>query len=83
MIVKSLLTISMLLLSGCAIVTGLSGALEEQEESVTLEEDRVQVFQDLLKQGWRIQVYKQKVLLIKETPDGFIINDVFSILKDK
>lgn len=73
-------------LQGCAVASIVDGLLEEaeetQEESIVTE-NRVEVFQDLLKQGWKIQVYKNKVILIKETPEGFIINDVFSVLKEK
>jgi len=87
MTLKSMLKLSIIafVLQGCAltrIVGGLLEEVQEQEEQSIVTENRVEVFQDLLKQGWKIQVYKNKVLLIKETPEGFIINDVFSVLKE-
>lgn len=87
MTLKSILKLSIIafVLQGCAltrIVDGLLEEVQEQEEQSIVTENRVEVFQDLLKQGWKIQVYKNKVLLIKETPEGFIINDVFSVLKE-
>lgn len=87
MIAKLVLPILMFFLSGCAISQGLLGLLGEQPDTEQLglseEDSSIEVFQDLLKQGWKIQIYKEKVLLIKETPDGFIINDVFSVLKER
>lgn len=86
MILKFIFTclIALTLCSCSLVANGVAAMIEEsnQAEEVSLQEDKVVVFQDLLKQGWKIQIYKQKVLLIKETENGFIVNDVFEVLKD-
>jgi hypothetical protein len=73
-------------LTGCFAVNAASSLLEEfngnEVSEVTISENKTEVFQDLLKQGWKIHVFKGKVLLLKETEDGLIINDVFSVLKE-
>lgn len=44
---------------------------------------RVLVFQDLLKQGWKIEVVNGKVVLVKQTEDGLLIQDVFGVMEEK
>ena len=51
---------------------------------VLLQEHRqkVEVFQDLLNQGWEMEVVNGKLLLIKHTESGILINDVFGVLDE-
>lgn len=44
---------------------------------------KVLVFQDLLKQGWEIQIVDGKTVLVKQTDEGLLIQDVFGIMEDE
>lgn len=59
---------------GCSIIP-----TQKVEDTDT---QKVLVFQDLLKQGWEIEVVKGKVVLIKHTSEGLLIQDVFEVLKE-
>lgn len=44
-------------------------------------EQQLHTFKDLLDQGWEIKVYKGKVVLVKYSDNGLLINDVFKVLE--
>jgi hypothetical protein len=60
-------------LSGCSVMGSIFKLPEEQTTS------QIVVFQDLLKQGWKIHVVNERVILIKYTNNELLIEDVFNI----
>jgi len=75
--------------SGCAT---LSPLLEEispsyldlmKEQRKLNEPDKVQKFQILLRDGWELFIYDEdRLVLIKHTNSGLLINDVFGVLTE-
>jgi hypothetical protein len=75
-------------LSGCGIaMRALEFAsptfeelMEEQRQDNT-EQDVVGEFQSLLDDGWELFLYRgEKIILIKDTEEGFQIKDIFGVL---
>lgn len=45
--------------------------------------DTVREFQALLEDGWRLFLYDgDKIVLVKDSPNGLLIKDVFGVLND-
>jgi len=64
----------LLSLSGCSV----------SNRELQLEGDRkVAIMQDLLRQGWELSVHDGKVLLIKNTPEGLLVEDVFGVIESE
>jgi len=70
-------------LSSCSAILGVLESRTEEKLDFAKKQNKVEEFQDLLKQGWEIFVHDDKVILIKQTPDGTLVNDVFSLLNEE
>ena len=62
------------------ILSGCSGLDIGKQEVVTIQEDHIEAFTDLLKQGWQINVVDGRVVLIKYKNDHLLVNDMFNSL---
>ena len=68
-------------LNGCSLIE-IPKFYQTQSEVDLQHRQQVQTFQDLLSQGWEIEIYKGKAVLIKYTKSGVLINDVFGVLSE-
>lgn len=87
---KKVLIVSFcLIFSGCGLAVRAlefaSPTFEKMQEARRQESDLEQVdeFRQLLDDGWRLYLHEGKmVVLVKDTPDGLLIKDVFGNLND-
>lgn len=57
--------------------------MQEEARRDSGDEKTIQEFQNLLNDGWELFLYEgNKIVLIKDTPDGRLIKDVFGVLND-
>lgn len=82
MIKKLLFFISIVFLfSGCVLHNTLEDLLLDQQAAS--EEIEPVDLQALLRDNWEFYIYEEdKVILIKHTETGMLINDVFGVLDD-
>ena len=81
MLKRILILLMCLTLSGCAL-TRLSELIEESttEEVMTVED--LSDMKYYLNDGWEFYLYHSKLVLIKHTPSGMLIKDVFKVLEE-
>lgn len=77
------------MLSGCGLAIRAlefaSPTFEELREERHNNDGQVMVdkFQRLLSDGWRLFLYDgNKIVLVKDSPDGLLIEDVFGVLDE-
>jgi len=57
--------------------------LQEERKVDNGDQETVDEFQALLSEGWELFLYEgNKVVLVKQSPDGLLIKDVFGVLDD-
>ena len=80
-LVKFLFIFYILSISGCGY-SHLESFLLSQEIEEDIEDNKIDL-PSLLQSGWEFYVYEEnKVILIKHTNSGLLINDVFGVLND-
>lgn len=73
---KYLLIFCLLLISGCSLLVDTNGTTRVEPEV------QVVLFQDLLREGWQIQLHENKeVILVKPFGNHILIYDVFEFLE--
>jgi hypothetical protein len=70
----------MLFLTGCMAMPFPKDMFTSDEDLARQQQQKVEIFQDLLNQGWEIEVYRGKAVLVKHTETGNLVNDVFGVL---
>jgi len=73
--------ISILLLLCTSSCTTIKEVFTVEEDKI-IEEKNLNIFFDLVKQGWQIQLYEGKVIVVKEVNGKLLVNDVFNILEE-
>lgn len=69
------------LLSGC-VLTNLESILSASVTEEVVEVADLSDMKYFLTDGWEFYLYHNKLVLIKYTPSGMLIKDVFKVLED-
>ena len=77
-------------LTGCGLTIRalefMSPTFEEMQEEARRDsgdQKTIEEFQALLEDGWELFLYDgDKIVLVKQSPDGLLIKDVFGVLDD-
>ena len=59
----------------------VSSLLDDDHRAQLETQQQVETFQDLLKQGWEMKIHEGRMVLVKQTESGILINDVFRVLE--
>lgn len=73
------LVLTLVFTQGCSLIVKellSDNEIQARDDGV----DKIQVFTDLLNQGWQIKVINNKAILVKELEGGdILVNDVFNV----